>query len=228
MQTYIYLSDDKIGELAQQLPPPSRWRRFLGRISGAQVTVMGSGGGINVAPREPEQIIPVMQRVWKHLKSEDQVGTFDDPKRYFHGQLEFYYGIFDIVNPPVLFLVGGTERTIVALGGQKKHVRGYRDQKFEAVQNAVSAAMEPEVAMAIFQSFDPSSAQDATGTSIPVLDDDLWAMDVSYMYENSQIWQGRKMEFEVLARKEKLTQISASVDSPNWVLIGSPIFVAQV
>jgi hypothetical protein len=227
MRTYIYYSDDKIRELAQQLPSPW-WRRALRRIRGGEIDVLGVGAGIDIAP-EPDLMIRDMQRVWRHLDSRGQVGTFDEPRQYFHGQLAFSYGIFDVVKPPVFFLIGDTKQTIVALGGQQRHVRGFRDQLPGATSEAPSLVMESEVARALFKSFASGSSLSSTETPTTILDDDLWAKDVALMYYNREAWQGARIEFEVLARREKLTRISLPfLDKPRDVLVGSPVFVAQM
>jgi len=222
--TYIYYSDDKIRELAQQLPPLPWWRRFLDRLRKVDIKVLGTGPAIDIAPPPDPEHLQTLKNVWRHLDAKGRVGTFDDPKQYFHGRLEFYYGIFDTVNPPVFFLVGGTDRTIVALGGSKKHVRGHRDHKIEAEENSKNVTMEPDVATLIYTGSETVSPAAAT-----VEAGDLWAIHVVGMYKNWQFWQGKKMEFEVLAHKEKLVrQVGPPfLESARDVLIGSPIFVAQ-
>jgi uncharacterized protein DUF7019 len=228
VRTYVYYSNDKIADLEQQLPVPPWWRRALGRIRGAGVGVPGGpSASVNVGPPNPEPILRTMQRVWRYLDSELKlVGTFDDSKEYFYGRLEFYYGIFDSVNPPVFFLVGATNQTIVALGGSKKHVRGHRDQEIRAAENAQNVTMEPDVAKLIHTA---SAAGSSITMPAAAPGEDIWASYVAGMYSNWSFWEGRKAVYEVLARKEApLSRVSPpTVEVSKEVLFGSPIFVAQ-
>jgi hypothetical protein len=55
-----------------------------------------------------------------------------------------------------------------------------------------------------------------------------WDLHVLGMYQNWRGIGGSKMEFEVLARQDGRSSVSAPyLESPKEVLIGSPIFVAQ-
>jgi hypothetical protein len=228
LRTYIYYSDEKIRDLAQQLPLPSWWRRALGRVRGVGGTGPGGiGGKIDIGPPEPEPILRTMQKVWRQLDLRREVGTFDEPKRYFYGRLGFYYGTFDVVDPPVFFLVGATERTIVALGGSLKNVRGHRDREIRAAENAEKVTMEPDVAAVIHTASvtGPSDASMEPPSAPPTED---WAIHVAGIHRNWEGRKGSKMEFEVLARQEGLSSVSAPfADPPRSVMIGSPIFVAQ-
>ncbi|MFI1363922.1 DUF7019 family protein [Streptomyces griseochromogenes] len=227
IRTYIYYSDDKVNEIAQQLSAPSWWRKALRRISGVQGQIAGTGVGVDIERGEPEPTLQTLQKVSDYLDQQREVGTFDDPGRYFHGQLRFYHGIFDVVNPPVFFLLGSTGKTIVALGGSKKHVRGFRDQEVRAAENAQSVTMEPDVAELIHAADGDDSTPVPAGIP-PTAQGDSWAIHVAGMYLNWQHSQRSNMEFEVLARREAYSRVTAPfLDSPKDVLIGSPIFVAQ-
>src|SRR5713226_8417542 len=193
VRNYIYYSDAKIGELAQQLPVPW-WQRALNRVSGFGASVAGTGANLNLRDSPPEPVLSTLQKVWRYLEAEGVIGTFDEPKQYVYGKLVFYYGTFD--NPPVFFLVGSTERTIVALGGSKKHVRGQRDQQIRASENTHNVTMEPEVATLLYAASEIGSSREPI--AIPTADTPpSWAIYVANMYKNWQFWEGRTMEFEV-------------------------------
>ena len=229
LRTYIYYSDDKIHDLAQQLPLPSWWRRAIGRVRGVGGSGPGGiGGKIDIGPPEPEPILRTMQRVWRQLDQQQEIGTFDEPKRCFYGRLGFYYGAFDVVDPPVFFLVGATDRTIVALGGSLKHVRGHRDREIRAAENAEKVTMEPDVAAVIHTASMTDSLDESKATPSAAATED-WAIHVAGIHRNWEGRKGNKMEFEVLARQEGRSRVSAPfAESPRDVLIGSPIFVAQM
>lgn len=225
-RTYVYYSDAKILELRQQMPL-SRWERATRRVTEVGGTVLGTGGKIGIGPPASEPILLTMQAVWIDLFDEGLIGSFDEPEQFFYGRLVFYYGIFDEVDPSVFFLVGATDRTIVGLGGSKKHVRGFRGREIPVADDAQAVVMEPDVATLIYTASEtPSQGSTESLTAEP--GEDIRANHVAGLYKNWQFWRGRKMEFEILARRELLSPVSPPyVESPKNVLIGSPIFVAQ-
>jgi hypothetical protein len=87
--------------------------------------------------------------------------------------------------------------------------------------------MEPEVATLLYAASDIGSSREPI--AIPSADTPpSWAIYVANMYKNWQFWEGRTMEFEVLARMEAHSRVwQPYVESTREVLIGSPVFVAQ-
>lgn len=226
-RTYIYYSDRKILEWRQQVPP-SRWERATRRLEGVDVSIIGIGGvSVKLGPPPSEPVLQTLRAMWVDLADEGMIGTFDEPRAYVYGVLTFNYGLFDIVANPVLFLVGATDQTIVALGGSQTHVRGFRGAQIRAPENAQHALMESDVAdflHAAAQTGLPGPSADIPPRSP---DEDIRAVHVAGLYANRQFWEGRKMEYEVLARAELRSSVSGQgVDEPTDVLIGSPVFVA--
>jgi hypothetical protein len=191
------------------------------------VTVFGTGTKVDLRPPEQKPILQTMQQVWMDLGQEGLIGTFDEPKDFVYGTLAFYYDVYDTVNPPVFFLVGATERTIVGLGGSTDHLRGFRERQIRAAENAPYVVMEPDVAEVIYRAEVGPGQQEEISPAAPGVD--TRAVHAAKMYENWRSWKGRKMEYEVLARKEgALLHVAPPyVESPWQVLFGSPIFVAQ-
>jgi hypothetical protein len=89
------------------------------------------------------------------------------------------------------------------------------------------SSMEPDVADLIYQSETASSrAPMESPPLVPV--DDIRADNVALLYAQWRFVKGSKMEFEVLARRELESTVSAHVmASQERVLFGSPVFVAQ-
>ena len=141
IRRYIYYSDDKIHELDQQLPEAKWWHR----TQGGGATVLGTGANIDFGPQETKPVLRTMQKVWRYLERMQQVGSFDEPRQYFYGRLAFYLEFFDSVNPQLFFLIGDTGQTVVALGGQKKHVRGFRGQQSRQRAGAPSIVIETDL-----------------------------------------------------------------------------------
>ncbi len=224
-RTYIYYSDDKILELRQQIPL-SRWERATRRVTSVGATVLGTGGNIGIGPPASEPILRTMQAVWIDPFDGGLIGSFDEPEQFFYGELVFYHGFFDMVDPPVFFLVGATDRTIVGLGGSKRHVRGFRGREIPVADDAQAVVMEPDVATLIYNSEAGSQRSTENLTAVPGVDSR--ALQVANLYENWQFREGKMAKFEILARQELLSPLSPpNVEPPKNVLIGSPIFVAQ-
>jgi hypothetical protein len=218
VRSYIYYSDDKIHELDQQLPEAKWWHR----IQGGGATVLGTGGNIDFGPQETKPILRTMQKVWRYLDRMQQVGSFDEPRQYFYGRLAFYLEFFDSVNPQLLFLIGDTGQTVVALGGQKKHVRGFRDQQSGQRAGAPSIVIETDLVR--YWMWKSRASQSSQGSPV-TMQGDSWNELVVDMYSR---WKGEKTEFEVLAARESFSQATRPGPKlPRSVLIGSPIFVAQ-
>jgi hypothetical protein len=224
LRTYVYYSDKKISELAPGLSLGPKWLRPFRNIRKVEVKGGPAGAAVELAPPSRE-MLRTMREVQQRLQAKGSVGTFAEPKRFFHGVLDFYYGIFNNVSPPVFFLVGETDRTIVALGGSADHTVGHRTRQVDAVANAKNVTMEPDVAKEIYT--DPDI--EALEVSTPEAARNLWATHVAAMSKNWRFWNGNMMEFEVLAVKHKFIQgySAPPLESPRDILIGSPIFVAQ-
>jgi hypothetical protein len=226
-RTYIYYSDDKILDLRRQIPP-SRWESVKQRLSGVEVTVLGSGGKISMVPPGEDTIFSSLQRVWVDLDEQGWIGSFDEPNKFVYGQLVFYYGIFSMFNPPLFVLAGATDQTIVVLGGSQEHVRSQRGRKIRVAADAVPVVMEPEVATELYAS-EAALAGMPTESLTAGPDEDPRAGYSAKLYRDWN-WRGNKMEYEVLARIELRSSDPwpPSVESPKNVLVGSPLFVAQV
>ena len=221
-RTYIYYSDDKILDLRQQIPL-GRWEKVKQRLGGVEVTVLGSGAKISMVPPGEDTILSSLQRVWADLDDQGRIGTFDGPREFVYGKLVFYYGVFDMFDPPLFILAGATDSTIIVLGGQKIHVRGFRDREIRVAPDAVPIVMEPEVGTVLYASMFEARTENLTAAP----DEDVRAGYAAKMYSDWN-WRGNKMEFEVFARIELRSRASPPfVESPKNVLVGSPVFVAQ-
>jgi hypothetical protein len=229
-RTYIYYSDHKILEQKRQVPLSRRKRakERLKDVQEAEVTVLGTGAKVGIGPRASEPILRTMQEVWVDLADERRIGTFDEPSEYFYGKLVFYYGLFRYIDPPVFFLVGATDQTIVALGGSRKYVRGHRGKEIPAAEDAEEVVMEPDVAALIYKAEAAASDRPSIELPPPAPDEDIRAVYVAKIFRNWKHSKSAKMEYEVLARRELESSVSPpTVEAPTNVLVGTPIFVAQ-
>ena len=223
-RTYIYYSDEKIIQQQQQTPQ-GKWDRAKSRLNQVGISVLGSGVTVGLGPPAAE-IISTMHTVWQNLADEGRVGSFDEPKEYVHGKLLFKYGFFNMVMPPVFFLVGTTERTLVALGGAQKHVRSLSGQQIPVADEAQTAVMEPDVATLLYDASVADSGETLTQIT-PSSSDEIHAVHAAMLYNNRELWRNQERELEVLAHQELFSRVPPPFLEPaKNVLIGSPIFVA--
>jgi Family of unknown function (DUF7019) len=215
----LYLSTRKVEEDFARIRPP-HWKRAgkaMLQVLGL-VTVTVPYVQIKVsAPKEERDEIQKLNAVWKDLLKHDQVGTIDEPKRYFHGRCAMRAMPFTETNPPVLWLAGETESTILGLGGALDHAHLSVDAKASA--NAKITMFETDVAKTIAETIPIDEAH----RRLAVDDEEEWTIDIYEILHYGP--QGTQIECEFLAEKERWTQRSYAQRSKS-ALLGSPLFVA--
>jgi hypothetical protein len=173
-------------------------------------------------PKEEKSDVQKLSAVWKDLLKRDQVGTIDEPKRYFHGRCLMRSMAFRETNPPVLWLTGEAGNTILALGGALEHA-----------DLSVKAEPTPDASLNLFESAVAATlAETIRSKKVVVLDDvelrshppgsEDWSTDVEeiLLYGPSE----NEIDCEFLAEKEKFKPRSPT-RSKN-ILLASPLFVS--
>lgn len=237
--TLFYISDDKLGRLWDEYPPPW-WRRAPNQITSLTISKVGVGR----RPSEPTRG-QKLRWVQRRLEKKGKIGSIDEPKQYFFGRLAMHYDAFP-TDPRTVYFVGETDKTIVALGGSLKHkVSREKDQPPESAQQILS---EVQLARAVrraqiegsprlvtpAQLHDPAQfernpllANDAKYNTHPA--EDQWAVDVA-----ESLWRWGigvpPMTVETLAQREESTPTPAEIASRTHknILVGSPVYVTRV
>lgn len=130
-QFYVYVSDMKLAMLSSQIPDGTR--RHL-------ANELGFDEGIVSAPSPPQPLTPsarfaLVRLVERYLAQQDQIGTIDEPKAYFQGELSLKWGGYETFTTkwdepsPLVYFGGSTVDTILGLGGSAHHVIGAIDQR---------------------------------------------------------------------------------------------------
>jgi len=189
-----------------------------------------------------------LARLRDALDQVGELGDLDEPKDYFSGRITMQYGAFDMVNPPVIYLIGETERTIIALGGSLKNYEGRDPDEVKARDNAQVILSEVEVARAVRRAQIGGSPSRVTGTRLynrtglkgsPRLvhdkpyntqpSPDQWAVDIA---ETLWRWStgNPPKDFEVLAQREEFTPAPPIVRNRTQknILVGSPVYVREL
>jgi hypothetical protein len=135
---FFYFSDDKLRRLSEEFPPPW-WRRLLDQITFLTIFMVSVG-----RKRSETTRMQKLRWVQRRLEGLGKIGSVDEPREYFFGRLMMHYDAFDMVSPPTMYLVGETDKTIVALGGSLSHVPGREDIKpREGATDPVRGSVRP-------------------------------------------------------------------------------------
>ena len=120
MKYYIYISDTKIDMLYPQIPQPIL-KRIASSLSinlkllGAEISIGSKNSQANETRYAKVRI--VSEYIEKHL----DVGTIDTPSTYFKGTLPMRW---EQIGDSLVYFMGTTSRTCIALGGSFQHVIG--------------------------------------------------------------------------------------------------------
>jgi uncharacterized protein DUF7019 len=224
---YLYISRHRLDELRGQSAAGH------GRVTGVSAQVLGSGGCIQRGPPdERSKLYREIESVHQHLNKEGTVGTPDAPLKYFFGRLSMFIVPFDEIKPSVLYLVGETQRSVIALAGPLKYMVGLDPGDAKSRDGAKFIHGEPEVVAAIADSL----ANGDEGRSTPASGRPTgrrWELNVvgtqrrvTHYPQNFE-----KREVETLAWCDRFSEASSLADAmpdPKNVVLGKPVFIIYV
>jgi hypothetical protein len=188
---------------------PGWWLRFLQSL-GIGITVSLPFVELKAEPRGAEK--PDLEKVyavWKRLVRTGQVGTIDEPKRWFSGRCILRYQVFKEINPPILYLTGETGSTVIALGGALKHVNWSGEVSPPADTDVALFETDVVRTLAAFHAGE-------VGRGVTVND---WTTDILEILYHSE---GRTLDCEFLAARERYEP------NPSFgkkIILGSPLLV---
>ena len=229
IRKYMYVSLPRVDEAYGQ--SATRSARAFARWRGGGISVVGTGPTVNLDRSEQRfELQRELQHVREHLNDTGQLGTLDEPQEYFYGRISMFYAAFDNVNPAVLYLVGETERTVVALGGPLMHVVGRNEASAKSREGARMVISEREVTRAVAHA-QRERHRNANESPTPPPQTERWELDVVETYTRFGDYPQEipKTDVEILAWREEFSHASSLADwlpHPKNVLLGRPIFVA--
>jgi hypothetical protein len=125
---YLYRSTTKLDMLYEQLASTK------GPLSGSiSLEVVGVKASLNKSQDETPDDDVRLETIEKKLRERGLVGTIEEPKEYFAGEMLMRWGLFDDhghrghEEAPLVFF-GGIEKSLpmfVGLGGSSRHLIGY-------------------------------------------------------------------------------------------------------
>ena len=126
LRTFVYLSSAKLEPLYNQMDEPVKKRIAL--TLGISLPVFPVKLEAQLRPSTTSET-DMLAIVLAHLDGEGDIGTVDEPRGYFAGQLELRWG----AAKEFLFLSGSTDRTLVALTGSNRHLTGHFESELGSV-----------------------------------------------------------------------------------------------
>jgi hypothetical protein len=235
----VYLSPTQLASAEHKFGPDiGEQLKGAGRkIQSVEFKILGSGPGLAIKddPTDPRlKDLHRMATIWDRLVKRGEVGTVDQPgvNGYFDGRMTLHYDSFRHVDPPVMYLTGLTEQTLLVLAGSFRHFFGHEDT--QAYENAQSVMFEPEVVRAVADAQrrnDPKANVDQTYDAYgPDIEGDRTPFDAASGYG---YWEyTTELDFVFLAKVEKRYtgpyKLGGTRSDRVSVLVGAPIMVAKV
>lgn len=125
LKFFLYYSDLKMDMLHEQISSKQHKRVSIEWKIDAKVASVVRRSEVDKRLARYEKL----QTVVKALENADAIGTIDEPRAYFRGELRMRWGLFQDTGrpedtPPLVYFGGKTRRTIFGLGGSSCHVLG--------------------------------------------------------------------------------------------------------
>ena len=157
--------------------------------------------------------------VLRYFDREVTVGTVDEPAPYFAGTLVMRWG--PIGHGRAVYFGGVTERTVLGMGGSRKHVLHSAGES--TVPEPVGSAA-PEL-IDLLRETDPSLGG-VSRTREPVTEEGLSQLDSQAIYDATTGMNGIGQRLEFLARRIAVAS-GDLIGIPQQIVLGTPIYVAQ-
>ena len=230
---FLFLGGYRLDELYGQR---ASWAKRKGReVRALSFSFLTVGAGLQLAePDARVQLYQEIEYIREYLEESQKLAVLDDQdelsaRAYFYGRLPMFSVPFDKVKPATLYMVGETERTFVALGGQLKDVVNRDPEYAAAAEGAPLVKDEPEVVAAVARAMlddDASAARHIEATPR------RWEQDVVATHQRFTYYPElfRKKSYEILAYKDEFTraeELAGLVPDAKNVLLGKPLFVAD-
>lgn len=223
----MYISKTKMDDLIARFPS-SFWSSLSGTVG---LTIPPVKFDVTLRER-PEKQSAVRARIEKTLRKQGKLGPVDDPPprtegkdRYVVGDLVMRWGVHEDVRPQIVWFVGSTGRTLVALGGRARHLTGVYENELrdEAPEWAKLKFVEKQVVAELARKIEPGVAaeQGSYGTG-------HWVHDVVWVRD---YWDGEVTDHvRFLAVVEEYSRPGelAPNDPSTAVLLGSPVYVFKI
>jgi hypothetical protein len=218
MKYYIYVSEAKVDMIFSQIP-----KRARDRIATELKFDLKIFSTIFKEGEAKDTLYSKLKVVIDYIEKNYDVGTIDNPKEYFKGNLPMRWGPFPPNEMPasVVYFAGQTDSTVLGLGGSLKHVIGSQGDWSQSTPNSFTpyllSVLEKELDLTEMEKYGEnwriaeifSNAKNRDEEALSVVSNTSWML------------KGPEQQLEFLARK--------LLDGPSGnerVVLGTPIYVA--
>jgi hypothetical protein len=215
LKYYLYVSVSKVDMLFAQIP-----RAFLSGVEGELTVNLGVVSTTIKQGSDPETTYAKLGAVIRYLEKHEPIGTVDEPKDYFRGQMLMKWGPygFDPEKSPLVYFGGTSSETIVGLGGSSHHVVGAGGSS-----SAHSHSVTPLLVDKLYQGLElPVSAEGKTSLS------QQQELIATAVYLATDQMTGEAQDVEFFARRLAFFpkgQHQAGPVEMN-ILLGTPLYVS--
>ena len=171
LRYYMYVSDAKVDMLLSQIEPAAK--RKLAKEFSVGIKIFGAK---HTSERlEGEDRICRLEAVVNYLTDHGEVGPLEDPRRFFGGEIDMRWGLYDPARDGLVFFGGSNDNAIIGLGGSTHHLIGAapapettipRSQTVALLRALRAAATREETHSELEGWPDERSALEAVGTAV--------------------------------------------------------------
>jgi Family of unknown function (DUF7019) len=223
----MYISKTKMDDLIAEFPP-SFWSRLSGTVG---LTIPPLAFGLTSKERLEKQSA-VRVRIEKALRKQGELGPVDDPpaqtggkRRYVVGDLRMRWGVLEDVRPQIVWFIGSTERTLIALGGRARHLTAVYENELhdKAPEWATLKHIERDVVAELARKIEPeiTAGQGSYSTG-------HWVHDVVTVRDYWVSQLAEHVRFLAVVEAYCRAGELSPTDPSTAVLIGSPVYVLKI
>jgi hypothetical protein len=219
MKYYVYVSRTKVDMFFSQIPP-----KVSSRIA-AELDIDLKLIQLKLTPTTPEEtLFSKLNLVTTFIDKNAEVGTIDEPKEFFRGNLPMKWGPY---GDRLVYFGAVTGATVLGLAGSSKHVIGGVGDaavplpSMSYAPNLILTAIETTV-NSMGDSADPTHP---TEPQFPPRPEDVGPrFQLEAVLQASQLMSGPAQQVEFLAKR--LLEEPSGEQLSQHLLLGSPLFVA--
>jgi hypothetical protein len=223
----VYISKTKMDDLIAEFPS-SFWSRLSGTVG---LTIPPVKFDVTLRER-PAKRSAVRARIEKALRKQGKLGPVDDPPprtegkdRYVVGDLVMRWGVQEDLRPQIVWFVGSTGRTLVALGGRARHLTGvYADElRDNAPEKAELKHLEKQVVAELARKIEPTVKAEQGSYSTG-----HWVHDVIMVHDYWVSKLADHVRFLAVVEEYCRPGELGPNDPSTAVLLGSPVYVFKI
>ncbi|MFJ5774639.1 DUF7019 family protein [Streptomyces sp. NPDC093094] len=217
LRYYLYVSDSKVDMLLAQIDPALRQKR----TTEVNVSLKVVGGKRVVEDTGEEERGARLERLVRFLGDQEELGTVDDPRRFFRGMLRLRWGPFP-ADPSLVWFGGSSVRTVVGLGGSAHHVLGSPPPSEPVLPRSLTPSLlaglasDPQIQALVGMIAAEEERPVRTGTPAAA----------QAVHRANELMPGPGQRVEFVAKR--LLHVPGAPDAGPAVLLGTPLYVALV